>query len=58
MTENPVQPFLESPGYLVLDGGLASELEQGGFRIEALQAGYISGWKPLSFNYRGIARPG
>jgi hypothetical protein len=33
-------------------------LEQGGFRIEALQAGYISGWKPLSFNYRGIARPG
>lgn len=53
-----------NPLWRVLAGGcnlnraVPALLEQGGFRIEALQAGYISGWKPLSFNYRGIARPG
>jgi homocysteine S-methyltransferase len=35
MTEsgNPIRPFLEGPGYLVVDGGLASELEHGGFDL-------------------------
>lgn len=32
-------------------------LEQGGFRIDDLQRRYIPGWKPVSFNYWGIARP-
>lgn len=32
-------------------------LRQGGFIIQEMEAGYIPGWKPASFNYRGIARP-
>jgi SAM-dependent methyltransferase len=32
-------------------------LEQGGFVIQEMNAGYIPGWKPASFNYWGIARP-
>jgi ubiquinone/menaquinone biosynthesis C-methylase UbiE len=32
-------------------------LVQGGFMIQELETGYIPGWKPASFNYRGIARP-
>jgi ubiquinone/menaquinone biosynthesis C-methylase UbiE len=32
-------------------------LVQGGFTIQELETGYIPGWKPVSFNYRGIARP-
>ena len=31
--QNPIPPFLEDPGYLVLDGGLASELEHAGFDL-------------------------
>jgi homocysteine S-methyltransferase len=30
---NPIQPFLEGPGFLVIDGGLASELEHSGFDL-------------------------
>jgi len=32
-------------------------LLQGGFKIQEMEAGYIPGWKPASFNYWGIARP-
>lgn len=32
-------------------------LRQGGFTIQEMEAAYIPGWKPASFNYRGIARP-
>ena len=32
-------------------------LLQGGFAIQQLEAGYIPGWKPASYNYWGIARP-
>jgi ubiquinone/menaquinone biosynthesis C-methylase UbiE len=32
-------------------------LVQGGFTIQELETGYIPGWKPASFIYRGIARP-
>jgi len=52
-----------NPVWRVLAGGcnlnrqVPALLEQGGFRIDELQAGYITGWKPVSFNYRGIARP-
>ena len=31
---NPIQPFLDGPGFLVVDGGLASELERGGFDLQ------------------------
>jgi homocysteine S-methyltransferase len=31
--ENPIQPFLEAQGFLVLDGGLATELEFAGFDL-------------------------
>jgi len=30
---NPIQPFLDSQGVLILDGGLASELERAGFDL-------------------------
>jgi len=30
---NPIQPFLDGPGFLVIDGGLASELERDGFDL-------------------------
>jgi SAM-dependent methyltransferase len=32
-------------------------LRQGGFSIQEMAAGYIPGWKPASFNFRGVARP-
>lgn len=53
-----------NPVWRVLAGGcnlnrqVPALLEQGGFRIDELQAGYITGWKPVSFNYWGTARPG
>ena len=31
--ENPIRSFLEGPGFMVVDGGLASELEQDGFNL-------------------------
>jgi homocysteine S-methyltransferase len=31
---NPIQPYLDSRGVLVLDGGLASELERAGFDLD------------------------
>ena len=30
-------------------------IEQGGFRIKDMQAMYIPGWRPVSFNYWGTA---
>ena len=30
-------------------------IEGGGFRIQEMQASYISGWRPASFNYWGVA---
>lgn len=32
-------------------------LKQSGFRIDALDAAYIDGPRPLTFNYRGVASP-
>ena len=32
-------------------------IEAGGFRIKSLDAMYIPGWRPASFNYWGTARP-
>jgi SAM-dependent methyltransferase len=32
-------------------------LKQGGFTIQEMEAAYIPGWKPASFNYWGTARP-
>ena len=52
-----------NPAWRTLAGGcnlnrsVPALLEQGGFRIDDLQTLYIPGWKPVSFNYRGIARP-
>ena len=33
-------------------------LQAGGFRIQTMDSRYITGWKPVSFNYWGIAKPG
>lgn len=33
-------------------------LQAGGFRIRTMDSSYIMGWKPVSFNYWGIAKPG
>jgi len=30
-------------------------IEEGGFRIQDMQASYIPGWRPASFNYWGVA---
>jgi SAM-dependent methyltransferase len=30
-------------------------IEEGGFRIRDMQASYIGGWRPASFNYWGVA---
>ena len=30
-------------------------IEEGGFRIQEMQASYIPGWRPASFNYWGVA---
>ena len=32
---DPIRPFLEEQGFLVLDGGLATELEFAGFDLDA-----------------------
>ena len=32
-------------------------LETNGFKINQMDANYIPGWKPASFDYRGIAKP-
>ena len=32
--QSPIRPFLEAQGYLVIDGGLASELERAGFNLD------------------------
>jgi homocysteine S-methyltransferase len=32
-SHNPIQPFLETQGFLVVDGGLASELERAGYDL-------------------------
>lgn len=31
--------------------------EQSGFSVQEMDASYIPGWKPASFNYRGMAQP-
>ena len=31
--------------------------EQSGFSVQEMDASYIPGWKPASFNYRGMAMP-
>ena len=33
-------------------------IEAAGFRIREMEAMYIPGWRPASFNYRGAATPG
>ncbi len=38
-----------------LDRNMPVLIEAGGFKISELDAGYISGWRPASYNYRGIA---
>jgi len=53
---NPVWRLLA--GGCNLNRPVPDLLERGGFRIDELQAGYITGWKPVSFNYWGTARPG
>lgn len=30
-------------------------IEGGGFRIQEMQASYVSGWRPASFNHWGVA---
>ena len=38
-----------------LNRAIPDLIEQGGFRIEGMQAKYIPGWRPASFNYWGEA---
>ena len=32
-------------------------IESGGFRLDSLETGYLSGPRPIAFNYRGVASP-
>lgn len=36
---------------------IPEQIEEGGFRIKQLNTMYIPGWRPASFNFRGIAVP-
>jgi ubiquinone/menaquinone biosynthesis C-methylase UbiE len=38
-----------------LDRDIPKLIEASGFKIDELNTGYIAGWRPASFNYRGIA---
>lgn len=33
-------------------------IESGGFRLDSLETGYLSGPRPMAFNYSGVASPG
>jgi ubiquinone/menaquinone biosynthesis C-methylase UbiE len=38
-----------------LNRAIPELIKAGGFRIEKLETRYLSGWKPLTFNYWGVA---
>ncbi len=40
-----------------LNRAIPSLIEEGGFKIEAMETMYIPGWRPASFNYWGAAGP-
>ncbi len=52
-----------TPAWKVVGGGchlnrqIPKLLEQGGFKIQEMETMYIPGWKPVCFNYWGIAKP-
>jgi hypothetical protein len=50
---NPVWSLLG--GGCQLNRAIPDLIEQGGFRIGDMQAKYIPGWRPASFNYWGEA---
>ncbi len=41
-----------------LNRSIPALIEEGGFRIEAMDTMYIPGWRPASFNYWGTATQG
>ena len=40
-----------------LNREIPTTIEDGGFRIKQLQANYLTGWRPVSYNYWGSAVP-
>jgi ubiquinone/menaquinone biosynthesis C-methylase UbiE len=40
-----------------LDRDIPALLEQGGFRITAMETMYLPGWRPATFNFWGVAEP-
>ncbi|MDP2645393.1 MAG: class I SAM-dependent methyltransferase [Desulfobacterales bacterium] len=50
---NPVWKLLA--GGCHLNRPIPKLIEQGGFRIKGMEAMYIPGWRPASFNYCGMA---
>jgi len=50
---NPV--WSRVAGGCQLNRRIADLIEQGGFRIAAIDADYIPGWRPASYNYWGLA---
>ena len=40
-----------------LDRDIPALIEQGGFRITAMETMYLPGWRPATFNYWGVAEP-
>ncbi len=41
-----------------LNRDIPALIDQGGFRIAALETMYLPGWRPATFNYWGVAEPG
>jgi ubiquinone/menaquinone biosynthesis C-methylase UbiE len=40
-----------------LDRDIPALIEQGGFRITAMETMYLPGWRPATFNFWGVAEP-
>ena len=41
-----------------LNRDIPALLEEGGFLVERMDTMYLTGWRPATFNYWGVARPG
>jgi ubiquinone/menaquinone biosynthesis C-methylase UbiE len=54
--QNLLNPIWEKmSGGCQLNRPIPQLIEEGGFRIRDMQASYIRGWRPASFNYWGVA---
>lgn len=55
--DRPTPAWRRISGGCNLNRPIRNMIEQGGFRIDRLEAGYMPGLKPLAFMYEGSAHP-